>query len=669
MTAVDDSSNTPAFDALVRTPVGDLSYDELLEVLEHLGGGGVRLGFAGKTSTRRLARRVRPRVMRRVAKYGIGTEEERSRNRLIEGDNLQAMTTLYKERGKIDLIITDPPYNTGNDFRYNDKWDQDPNDPGLGEWVTSEDGARRTKWMKFMWPRLAMMKAMLKPGGVLAICIDHRELFRLGQMLDELFGEQNRLAVITWQKLAGAKNHDQGVSTVSEYVLVYARDASKASTGKVPRSAATEAGYQSRDRDPRPWVGSDSTLMGADSHPGQVYGIQNPFTGRIHYPQEGRCWRNEREKMRQGIQEWGVVYEDRDVGDDLRPALVISGLEDPVNPTSDHDRKLLEDVAATVVTRHARGEWPRFYWRDDRRRQIGHGELRYKTYADEVGNGVVPTTFWPPDEFDLLDLGSVGWTYAEAGTTDQGVKELNAVIGRGHKFDTVKPLSLFRKLITIWCPPDGTVLDPYAGSGTTGHAVLSLNDETGTKRRFVLIEQGRPERGDPYASGLTALRLRNVITGEWRSGTRSPLSGGFEFLRLGRKVDADALLKMEREEMCDTVIESHFDATRRKGADLTRCPEGYRYLVAANTEGQGFFLVWDGPTENTDITEEVYERIVEEASSAGLGSSRYHVYARRWVYQTEDVRFLQIPDRILADFGLDARSEPFTDPDESWGGT
>ena len=648
---------------VARTPIGDLSYDQLLEAVELLGGGGINLGFAGKTTTRRLARRIRPRVMRRIAKYGVGTEEQRSLNRLIEGDNLQAMTTLYKERGKIDLILTDPPYNTGNDFRYNDKWDQDPNDPGLGEWVASEDGARRTKWMKFMWPRLAMMKAMLKPGGVLAICIDHRELFRLGQMLDELFGENNRLAIIPWQKLAGAKNQDQGVSTVSEYVLVYSKDASRTVTGKVQRSAATEAGYRSRDGDARTWVGSDSTLMGAESHPGQVYGIQNPFTGRIHYPQQGRCWRNEREKMRQGVEAWGLTYEDRDLHDGLRPALVITGLQDPLRPTSESDQETLRTAKRIAEERHREGSWPRYYWRDDRRRRAGHGELRYKTYADEVAEGVVPTTFWPPDDFDLLDVGSAAWTYAEAGTTDQGVKELNAIVGRGHRFDTVKPLALFKKLITVWCPTGGTVMDPFAGSGTTGHAVLSLNKETGADRRFILIEQGRPDRGDPYATALTARRLRQCITGERANETAEELPGGFEFLRLGQKVDASTLLKMERDEMVDTVIESHFDATRRKGAQLTRCTEDRRYLVAYNSDDEGFFLVWDGPKKNTDITEEVYEQIVAEAAESGLGSATYHVYARLWIYQTDDVRFLQIPDRILADFGLDARNEPFADLD------
>src|SRR5262249_17575679 len=157
------------------------------------GEGGIYIDFAGKTNARKLARRVRPRVMRTIKKYSAGSEDEQAENLVIEGDNLQAMVTLYKERGQVDLILTDPPYNTGSDWRYNDRWEEDPNDDGLGEWVSADDGGRHTKWMRFMWPRLQMMKSMLKPGGVLAICIDHRELFRLGQMLDELFDQRNRL--------------------------------------------------------------------------------------------------------------------------------------------------------------------------------------------------------------------------------------------------------------------------------------------------------------------------------------------------------------------------------------------------------------------------------------------------------------------------------------------
>ncbi len=205
----------------------DLTRDELVELLEATSEGGIRIDFSGKANARKLYRRVRPRAATTIKKYSIGSEEEQARNLVIEGDNLQAMATLFRERNQVDLILTDPPYNTGNDWRYNDRWEEDPNDPGLGDWVRADDGARHTKWMRFMWPRLQMMKEMLKPTGVLAICIDHRELFRLGQMLDELFGEANRLAIINWQKAYSPKSDSSHVSTATEYILVYARDESR----------------------------------------------------------------------------------------------------------------------------------------------------------------------------------------------------------------------------------------------------------------------------------------------------------------------------------------------------------------------------------------------------------------------------------------------------------
>lgn len=642
---------------LAQRTVGELSYDELLEVVEQLGGGGISLGFAGKTATRRLARRVRPRVMRRVAKYGIGTDEQRSRNRLIEGDNLQAMTTLYKERGKIDLILTDPPYNTGNDFRYNDKWDTDPNDPGLGDWVRSEDGARRTKWMKFMWPRLAMMKAMLKPGGVLAICIDHRELFRLGQMLDELFGEQNRLAIINWQKAASLRNDKEGVSRSTEYVLVYARDQSRAVTGRLARTEDQDRNYANPDNDPEgPWTGVSPFAPGAKTHPGMVYAVQHPFTGELIYPSGDQCWKKQRKTIKSWFEMWGSTYQSVALDDGCGPALLLEGARDPRELATEPDPVVTAAAERAREVMERGGALPPMIFT-----KKGLGLPRLKTYLNNLKSGVIPSTYWSEDDMyqEPLDLGSTAWASPASGTSEAGSRELGRIVGTGHGFETVKPLKLFTKIIQVWCPPGGTVLDPFAGSGTTGHAVLNSNQALEVQRRFILIEQGRPERGDPYATALTADRLQKVITGEWASGDMPPLTGGFEFLRLGRKVDAAALLKMEREEMCDTVIESHFDATRRRGAQLTRCDDGYRYLVAHNSDNEGFFLVWDGPTANTDITEDVYELIVAEGAAAGLSPTTYHVYARLWIYQTDDVRFLQIPDRILADFGLDARSEPF----------
>jgi adenine-specific DNA-methyltransferase len=652
---------TPTDTVSDAAALSKLSREQLVELIQAQAESGIRIQFAGKTDARKIARKVRPRVLREFPALGAGAESERARNVLIEGDNLQAMATLFRDRGQVDLILADPPYNTGGDFRYNDKWDSDPNDPGIGVFVSKDDGARHTKWMRFMYPRLHMMKSMLKPNGVLAICIDHRELFHLGPMLDELFKPVNRLAIINWQKMAGVKNHDKGVSTATEYVLVYAKNEATAVTGKIERSEATASGYTNPDSDERgPWAPSDSTLMGASTHPGQVYAIQNPFTGRLHRPQGDRCWRNERSKMKAALEAWGMLYEDVQLDDGLRPALMFAGLRNPSKPTDKRD-PAVQRARELALTRREQGQWPRFFWRSDRNRRQGEGELRYKTYASEVSEGVVPTTFWAGDDFTSLTIDAVSWQHEQSGTSEQGQRELNAVVGRGHGFETVKPLMLFEKVISIWCPTDGLVLDPFAGSATTGHAVLDLNARTGSTRRFALIEQGRPERGDSYARTLSADRLQRVVTGNWHDAPVEALGGGYRFCSLDKKVDATALLSMERDEMTDTVIASHFDATKRRGSGLCRYGPGeYRYLVARNTDDEGFFLVWGGAGENTDFDENVYEECAKEAEAAGL-KPRYHVYGRLYLFQTSNVIFYQIPDRILRDFGLDLRGEPFSD--------
>lgn len=151
-----------------------MSKDELIDLLQKMMNGGVSLSFNGKRTAQVIQRKVMPRVVKINKKLSFNDENGKCKNLIIDGENLQGMVTLYKYKGTVDLILTDPPYNTGKDFRYNDKWDTDPNDPELGSLVTLEDGSRHTKWIKFMYPRIQMMYSMLKSNGVLAICIDSR---------------------------------------------------------------------------------------------------------------------------------------------------------------------------------------------------------------------------------------------------------------------------------------------------------------------------------------------------------------------------------------------------------------------------------------------------------------------------------------------------------------
>jgi adenine-specific DNA-methyltransferase len=301
-----------------------LDRQDLVKLVKSMLSNGVALTFYGKRSGMEISRRVRPRVTRREPKLHVGPPEEQAKNLLIEGENLQAMVTLYKYRGQVDLILTDPPYNTGQAFRYNDKWDEDPNDPDLGTIVTKEDGSRHTKWIKAMMPRLQMMKAMLKPGGIIAICIDENELFHLGMLMDEVFDE-NRLAIINWQKTT-VKNNSKHVSESTDYVLVYAKDLVLAKTRLLARSEKSNARFGNPDLDPEgKWKQGDLTGNGADSHRTTLYAVQSPFDGELHYPGENRCWAFEKRRLRDWLTEWGSDYVERDMRDGRPKALVIKG--------------------------------------------------------------------------------------------------------------------------------------------------------------------------------------------------------------------------------------------------------------------------------------------------------------------------------------------------------
>ncbi|MFC5357084.1 site-specific DNA-methyltransferase [Azospirillum himalayense] len=655
------------------------SREDLLRLLRERDAdeaGGLRLSYAGQTPPWRIIRRVQPRRQKIEPKFCWGTEEEQACNMLAEGENLQTMVSLYKYRGQVDLIVTDPPYNTGEDFRYNDRWDEDPNDPDLGALVPAEDGSRHSKWLRFMVPRLWMMKEMLRPGGVLAICIDHRELFRLGMVLDEMFGEANRIAIINWQKSYSPKNNvgkRTHVSTSTEYVLVYAKNIDRAKTILLPRSEAMNARYSSIDGDPEPWAPGDLTGPGADSHYGQVYAIQSPFTGQLMYPGGGRCWAAERPRMKKMLEAWGCTYTSKDLGDGKAKALVIKG-----------SLAKAKEAAEAVLKA---GTWPVGYWRDN-----GLGNFRVKVYLKDVKKGVVPMTYWADETYDEPDvLGTTSWDHEQSGHSQTGLKELDALVGRDHGFETVKPLKLFKKIIQIWCPPKGIVLDPFAGSGTTGHAVLELNADNRVKpttgeaaqsdtasengkddkqklnkdRRFILIEQGRPERGDAYARTLTCLRLKRAITGErvTKEGKviqgAEPLSGGFRFSKLTTKVDADAVLTLEREEMLDLLLTAHWDQRERASSHLRRLPAGeHAHLFAISARGEGFFLIWNGPDKPSILDRVAFRKIAEEAKAANL-TAPYHVYARQLVYSGPNIEFYQIPDRILEKIGFNDAVQPY----------
>ncbi len=614
------------------------------------GKNGIVMSYTGRRAPWQIIRQVKPKLNKIVKKYSVGDEALQAENEIWDGENLSAMVTLYKYRGQVDLIVTDPPYNTGEDFRYNDKWDQDPNDPDLGDLVPKEDGSRHSKWLKFMTPRLWMMREMLRPGGVIAICIDHRELYRLGMLMDEIFREDNRLAIINWQKTT-PKNQAQHITVTTEYVLVYAKSSERAKTGTVERSALADARFGNIDDDPfSEWKQGDLTGKGASA--GANYAIQSPFTGMFHHPGE-RHWANKRQQVKTWAEEWGVQYEDFDLGDKRGKALALKGWG---AASSEAKKKtLLASAKKAAEARLKEGAWPVLYWGTD-----GMQKPVKKVYKSMVRQGAVPQSFWVADDEGPAELDAVSWLRNMSGRSRDGVEELDNIVGKGHGFETVKPLRLIKKIIQIWCRPNGIVLDPFAGSGTTAHAVLELNDETDLNCRFILIEQGNTEKGDHYAKTLTADRVKRVITGDWASGKRPGLEAGFRFIELQRsKIDADAVNALAREEMIDLLLTSYWSKAEKAKSYLQRLPSSAgRHLFAINPKREGFFLIWDAPDQDSVLNREAFKRIVEEAKAAEL-SQRYHIYASLATYTGRSIEFYKIPDSVLEQIGFNPRSDAY----------
>lgn len=614
------------------------------------GRNGIVMSYTGRAAPWQIIRQVKPKLHRIVKKLSAGDEALQAANEIWDGENLSAMVTLYKYRGQVDLVLTDPPYNTGEDFRYNDKWDRDPNDPDLGDVVPKDDGSRHSKWLRFMTPRIWMMREMLKPGGVMAICIDHRELFRLGMLMDEIFGEDNRLAIINWQKSAAARPDNKHVSTSTEYVLVYGKDISRVRTASLERGAADNRRYSNPDNDPGgDWREGNLTAKSYSAK--DDYGIQSPFTGIVHYPAGNGAWRHPKRNVKEWLTGWGTEYEERDIGDGRGKALMAKRQQ----PGS-----VSAAISKKAFARLKKDNWP-FVWfgRD------GDGRPRVKTYLEQIKKGKVPVTYWSDADLGTeastdTEFGSASWDYAESGRSADGVSELTAVVGQGHGFTTVKPLKLMTKIIQLWCRPDGIVMDPFAGSGTTGHAVLSLNRDGPATRRFILIEQGNTDKGDHYAKTLTAERVRRVISGAWAAGSMDPAPGGFRFIELKReRIDAEAVIALAREEMIDLLLTSYWDRAEKAKSYLRRLPAGsHKHLFAVNSRNEGFFLIWETPEKPSVLDKAAFRAVAEEARQAGL-AARYHVYASMAPYTGGSVEFYKIPDKVLEHIGFNPRQDSY----------
>jgi len=399
-------------------------------------------------------------------KKGIG-KPSLDGNLVIQGDNLHALKALLPiYAGKVDCIFIDPPYNTGNeDWCYNDN----VNAPMIKEWLDSnpvgiEDGLRHDKWCAMMWPRLRLLHELLSDEGSLWVTLDDNEIHRARAMLDEIFGEEQFVCKIVTQSNKRGQTY-KSIAKTHEYILVY---------GKSEFSSIRELETEGKN------------LTKSDS--------QGPY--------EPRELRNRNPKY----------------GKHNRPNLFYPFFvsEDVKDEEGNYVVKLEQfEGAIEVLPFNSSGGESCWRWGAKRSEKKIADESTEFLYAQTTKKGA-----WRV--FEKYRKESVKaktiWSSAKH-ISEQGTVELGKM-GLAELFQFPKPFGLLEDVISIATSEDSIILDSFAGSGTTAHAVLEANNRDGGERKFILVEM------EDYANSVTAERIRRAIKGYKFTGTE-----GKELLR------------------------------------------------------------------------------------------------------------------------------------------
>ncbi|EGD28111.1 site-specific DNA-methyltransferase [Lactobacillus delbrueckii] len=355
-----------------------------------------------------------------------------SENIYIEGDNLDALKLLQETYlGKVKMIYIDPPYNTGNDFIYEDDFAQSSDEYADNSGQTDEEGNRlvqnsesngrfHTDWLNMIYPRLRLARDFLTDDGVIFISIDDNEQENLKKVCDEIFGSNNFLAQVVWERAYAPINLKKNFSVSHDYILVYGKDSSIIQTNGIARTDESDNRYQNPDNDPRgPWKSSDLSVGPAVK--ANIYPITTP-SGRVVEPPAGRSWRLSRHAFRERLQDNRIWF---GKNGDAIPSM-----------------------------------------------------KRFKSELRK--SGITPMTIW---------------NYKEVGHSQSATQDLQKLMGGKKYFDYPKPVPLIQRCIQLYTEEDSIVMDFFAGSATTAHAVMQQNAEDGGKRQYILVQI--PEKTDP----------------------------------------------------------------------------------------------------------------------------------------------------------------------------
>lgn len=381
---------------------------------------------------------------------------ENTENLYIEGDNLEVLKLLQESYlGKVKMIYIDPPYNTGNDFIYNDDFKVSNEEYAEESGEYDEDGNRMFKntdsngrfhsdWCSMIYSRLLVAKNLLREDGVIVISMDDSEIDALKNICNEIFGEKNLVSEIPWQSRASIQN-DTDFSVNHEYICVYAKN--RRQTNRRLKENNKDIWYKKESFVCRPLPMNDNDFSNPDSDPRGIwkadpfdapnvrpnltYEIRNPNTGEVHLPPNGRHWRMSEDRYKEELLDNRIIFS-----------------------------------------------------------KDGLGKPQLKVFYSEK------------KEYGTIDN---SWFSAQrVGTTSNGTKEMKKIFDGKALFDKPKPTTLLKKLILLMNVEDNEiVLDFFSGSGTTAHATMALNSEDGKNRKFIMVQlpENTDEKSVAFKSG------------------------------------------------------------------------------------------------------------------------------------------------------------------------
>lgn len=406
---------------------------------------------------------------------------EQSDNMIIRGDNLEALKALLpKYEGKIKCIYIDPPYNTGNEgWVYNDN----VNDPKIKKWLgevvgkEGEDLTRHDKWLCMMYPRLKLLYKLLAEDGVIFVSLDFHEQPVMRLIMDEIFGVSNYVSEIACVNKPSGRSDDKYIATAHESIIVYRKSPSLVLGGFEPGEKITKR-YNKTDSDGRLYREEDLRKRGAHDERSDRPNLFYPFFYN-QVTDELVIGNNEDETPEGFIR--------------IEP-MKAAGVEGTWRWGQETARIQKSYIHPRYMPN--KKQWSLFEWE----------------YLDERGT-VKPTTLW-----DFKDVNS------ERGT-EMFIKYLGF---KKDDFPNPKPVGTIQRILQIATTDNDIILDSFAGSGTTGQAVLELNKKDGCKRRVILVEMMS------YADSITAERVKRVIRG-YGSGKNAVkgTGGSFTFYDLG----------------------------------------------------------------------------------------------------------------------------------------